>query len=261
MRQVVDSQSADAARDDYQSLVIACGPVGYWPLREHANDKSGHGHDGRTVGAPEFVQDVTGGWVKLDGKSYIEVCSDASFSQPTSGAGLTVEVWMRPKDLTFPEKYIHWLGKGERDNYEWAFRLHSKSSETPHRLAAYAWNPAGHEGAGAHLKEGGVAINEDAWLHITACFQPGDANVPTAGVLIYRNGEFQQGPLAPTTLYDHHPRWRIFPGAGDAPLRFGTRNDPDNCLIGGLAEIAIYPCVLAERKIRDHFEAGSRCFG
>ncbi len=50
----------------------------------------------------------------------------AVFSQPTSGLGLTVEVWMRPDVLIFPgqtaDPYIHWLGKGMPAQFEWAMR-------------------------------------------------------------------------------------------------------------------------------------------
>lgn len=257
LRPTTDSESANAARDDYQNLILASGPVGYWPLRENGDDKSGNGHHGRIFGTPTFVQDETGGWVSLDGNSYFQVASDASFSQPTSGAGLTVEVWMRPHVLTLSEPYIHWLGKGGAGKYEWGFRFYSDDSDRPNRLSAYVWNPVGGCGAGAYFQD---KTDKDKWLHITACFQPGDANDPNAGVLIYKNGQFQQGPLrSEATRYHHPPHWRIFPIAGNAPLRFGTRSDPVNCLIGGLAEVAIYSRVLDADKIEEHFQAGSVC--
>ncbi len=250
------SESVNAVRDDYQKLILASGPVGYWPLRENTDDQSGHAHHGRSFGAPTFMQDATGGWVSLDGKSYIQVASDASFSQPTSGAGLTVEVWMRPHVLTLSEPYIHWLGKGGAGHYEWGFRFYSNDSDRPNRLSAYVWNPDGGCGAGAYFQD---PLEIDQWLHITACFQPGDANDPKAGVLIYKNGQFQQGPLrSAATRYHHPPDWSIFPTAGDGPLRLGTRSDPLNGLIGGLAEVAVYRQVLDVRVVQAHFQLG-RC--
>lgn len=247
-------------RDEYHDLIIASNPVGYWPLRENADDESGNGRDGSSVGMPEFINDKTGGWVRLNGTSFIEIPSDPAFSQPTSGSGLTVEVWMRPHVLNFSQEYIHWLGKGGKDKYEWGFRFYSScDTERPNRLSAYVWNPIGGCGAGAYFQE---PVHENEWLYIVASFQPGDANDSTAGVLIYKNGEFKQGPVqSPATRYHHPPHWRIFPAAGDAPLRLGTRSDPANCLIGGLAEIAIYNRLLNEDKIEQHYQAGCKFFG
>ena len=146
------SESINPARDAYQNLVMASSPVGYWPLRENAEDQTGNNRHGRSFGTPSFVQDATGGWLSLDGKSYIQIKSDASFSQPTSGAGLTIEAWMRPHLLTLTEPYIHWLGKGGASKYEWGFRFYSNDSDRPNRLSAYAWNPVGGCGAGAYFE-------------------------------------------------------------------------------------------------------------
>jgi hypothetical protein len=100
-------------------------------------------------------------------------------------------------------------------------------------------------------------IESGRWIHIVPCFQPGNANIPDAGVLIYRDAELKQGPPAPTTLYDYHPRWRVFPTAGGAPLRLGTR-DRQNFLIGALAEVAVYRKVMQPETIKSHYDAGVR---
>lgn len=207
---------------------------------------------------PEFVDDDgIGGWVRLDGESYIEVPGHESFSLPTSGAGLTVEAWMCLHRADFPGGYIHWFGKGERRKQEWGFRLYSSLDPgSPGRISAYAWNLLGGEGAGAHFLH---SVPMGTWTHLVASYQPGDADAAGAGVVTYRNGDWQERPPDPTTLYDHPPRWRIFPEAGDAPLRFGTRSC-DNSLVGGLAEVAVYPRVLEEDEIQQHFQAGIGVF-
>ncbi len=250
---------SNLARDDYQALALAANPIGYWPLRENADDMSGLTHHGQNHGSSEFVQDESGGWVTLDGSSYIEVPSNPVFSQPTSEMGITVEVWMRAHSLHYSNanKYIHWLGKGEPEEQEWAFRLYSDDGAEPCRVSAYIWNKEGHEGAGSHLK---CRISSNKWLHLVAGFQPGNASNTDRGVLIYKNGEFQHGPPEPPSLYEHSSHWRIFSTAGNAPLRFGTRSDPSNCLVGGLAEIAIYQRVLDASEIKSHYQAGSICF-
>src|SRR5262244_3815952 len=127
---------------DYQKLVLAKNPVGYWRLGESqgttAEDSSGRGHQGRSHGTPRWRQpgalhgDVDTS-LGLDGKgSYIEIPTHLNFSQPSSGHGLTVEVWLRPEALEFAgdtaDPYIYWLGKGQPDANEWALRFYSRTS-------------------------------------------------------------------------------------------------------------------------------------
>src|SRR5262249_2629843 len=118
----------------YQSAVLAKRPVGYWRLGERvgpiAVDASGFGANGTYLGNPTLAQagaivtdrDTA---IRLNGpqsRDYVEVPDPVSqaFSQPTSGLGLTVEVWARPDVLTFDGethgRYIHWLGKCEDDS-------------------------------------------------------------------------------------------------------------------------------------------------
>ena len=65
--------------------------------------------------------------LKFDGiNDYVEIADDARFSVATIGR-LTVAEWMRPDVLAFPKfestGYVHWIGKGEIDQQEWAFRI------------------------------------------------------------------------------------------------------------------------------------------
>ena len=101
-----------AAVSDYPKTVLAKKPVGYWRLGEEkgptALDSTGHGHKGTYQGMPTFhqagaIRGDKNGAIKLDGKrSYVEVANHTAFSQPTSGQGLTVEVWVRPGDFLSP---------------------------------------------------------------------------------------------------------------------------------------------------------------
>jgi len=69
-------------------------------------------------------------YLKYDGLgAYAELTNSPAFS--LSDKGLSVAVWMRPDALVFPkreggqanEQYVHWLGKGQAGNQEWAFRI------------------------------------------------------------------------------------------------------------------------------------------
>ena len=105
------SQTA-LAKSAYAAAVLMKHPVGYWRLGEkngpEAADASGNNHHGKYLGAPAFGQRGA-----LEGdpdtavrfappSSSVEIASSAQFSQPSSGRGLTVEVWMRPDALVFP---------------------------------------------------------------------------------------------------------------------------------------------------------------
>jgi hypothetical protein len=266
------------ASDQYSGVVLAKGPVAYWRLGEAsgptAADASCNGYDGTYLGNPTFGQpgaivndpDTAIGLNGPDSMDYVEIPDpdSAAFSQPTSGAGLTVEVWMRPDGLTFPGEtsdiYIHWLGKcvSGSGQCEWGFRFYSQDSPSrPNRISAYIWNPEGGEGAGAYFQD---SLVPGQWIHIVAVYEPGDATTdPPAGVHIYRDGVHRQGPPSSGTLYS---TYGIMPVHGALPLRLGTRdaassgNAAISYLNGGLDEVAIYPRVLSGPEIMENYNFG-----
>lgn len=260
---IVDPRTAYS--DDYRRLVLEKHPVGYWRLDEErgptARDSSMSQHDGTYVGVPAFrergaIAGDSDTAIALNGhRSYVEVADSADFSVATSGRGLTVEVWMRPDAVIFAgetdEHYVHWLGKGEKGQYEWGFRFYSRKSPRPHRISAYVWNPGGGLGAGAYVQD---SVKEFGWIHVVACYAPGDRTDPTAGVSIYRNGALRGSPATQHgALYQS---FDIVPRHGSAPLRFGTR-DLGSFFKGGLDEVAIYPRVLSAEEIRQHYRVGT----
>ena len=263
--------NAAAATDPYSTVVLAKAPVGYWRLGEIAGpaaaDLSGNASDGTYYGGPDFgepgaIANSSDTAIALHGSDsgdYIEIPDpdSAQFSQPASGAGLTVEVWMRPDVLSFSgqttQPYIHWLGKGEAGRYEWGLRFYSSDAAArPNRISAYIWNPSGGEGAGAYFED--HDLQPGAWIHIVACYDPGDLNTdPPAGVRIYRDGQLQLGPPSPGTLYRNYG---ISPAHGSAPVRLGARDNLLLTLEGGLDEVAIYPRVLSDAEILENYTTG-----
>jgi hypothetical protein len=251
--------------NDYSHLVLEKNPVGYWRLGEGrgrtAHDSSPHRQDGTYVGAPTFqehgaIEGDPNTAIALNGnRSYVEVPDTADFSVPTSGHGLTVEVWMRPDAVLFngqtEENYVYWLGKGGQGQWEWALRFYSRKSSRPNRISAYIWNPGGGLGAGAYVQE---PVQVSAWMHLVACYAPGDKSDPMAGVSLYQNGVLKGSPATQKgALYSS---FDIVPAHGSAPLRFGTC-DLGSFLKGGLDEIALYPRILTADEIREHYEVGT----
>jgi hypothetical protein len=258
---------AAQAPSAYEKAVLAKKPVAYWRLGDAkgptAADRTGNGHNGTLHGTPNLqepgaIKGDPDGAIKLDGmRSYIEIPSHKDFSQPTSGKGLTVEVWLRPDRLEFEgetgDPYIFWLGKGEPKQHEWALRFYSsKSKDRPNRISAYIFNPDGGLGAGAYFQD---KLKAGEWIHVVACFDPGDASTAGAGVRIHKNGVLRLGPPSAGALYNN-PRWQIKPVPGTAPLRLGTRN-LKLFLAGALDEVAIYPRVLTAKEVLEHYNLGS----
>ncbi len=267
------------ASDRYSSVVLAKGPIGYWRLGEaggpNALDASGNGYDGNYLGNPAFGQpgaiandpDTAIGLSGPRSMDYVEILDPDGhpFSQPTSGAGPTVEVWMRPDALTFmgqtSERYIHWLGKCVDGSglCEWGLRFYSLDSPSrPNRISAYIWSPEGGLGAGAFFQDD---LIQGQWMHIVAVYEPGDKDTdPPAGVHIYRDGVHRQGPPSSGTLYRS---FAIVPAQGTLPVRVGTRDaaisgaGSVSYLTGGLDEVAIYPRVLTANEILENYCTGS----
>jgi hypothetical protein len=158
---------------------------------------------------------------------------------------------MRPDALRFAGEnqdrknpYIHWLGKGERGDYEWGLRFYSDLAQRRNRISAYIWNLEGGEGAGAYIED---ELAKHKWLYLVATFD--DPKEPTARVQIYKNGVPSAHNPSPGTLYKSYG---IKPMPGKAPLRLGTR-DLRGFLTGGIDEVAIYPRVLTAPEVLRHW--------
>ena len=244
-------------------------PVGYWRLGEAAGptakDESGFNRHGTFHGTPGLhqpgaLQHDEDTAITLDGKaSYVEIPDDPAFSIATSGQGLTVEAWMRPDTLEFPgetkDPYIHWLGKGEPSQSEWAFRFYTHTSTRPNRLSAYSFNLAGGLGSGAYFED---PLAAGQWMHVVATFDPVTKSNPKAGVSLYRDGVLRKGPGVPGSSGTLYSEYQVTPAHGTAPLRLGACDVKHHFLIGGLDEVAIYPQVLTAAEIHEHWTIGSK---
>ena len=263
--------AAETGPRTYPDAVLAKGPVGYWRLGETtgttAVDLTANHRDGLYKGAVAMGERGALGprdtdpAIRLDGRrSYVEIADDEAFSQPTSGVGLSVEVWMRPDALVFKgeskDNYVHWLGKGGAGRYEWALRFYSRTAKRPNRISAYIFNNSGGLGAGAYFED---RLTVGEWMHIVACFDPGDASTPgKPGVHIYRDGVKRLGPTSSGARYDNR-LWQIYPSHASGPVRLGTR-DLGSSLIGALDEVAIYPRALTAAEVLDNYQAATGPF-
>jgi len=189
----------------------------------------------------------------------VEVDSDPDFSVGTTG--ITVAAWMNPATLYFPTTegngYIHWLGKGEQNQQEWAFRMYSKDtthSESPrrcnpsepfittrqNRISFYVFNPGGGLGVGSYFQYAYTPcallpepVRAGEWIHVVGI-------ADGAQVHIFRNGIRMDSDVYSGT---------ITPTPGTAPLRMGTREVGESHFLGGLAYVRIWNRALSEAEV------------
>lgn len=115
-------------------------PAAYWtmgsPRSGTEKDATDHGHKGTYLGRPAATSLPNGDTAAdFDGKTeYLQVKDAAELSTATKGV-LPLEAWMRPNVLKFPVegddmRYMHWMGKGESNNHEYAARFYSETDNT-----------------------------------------------------------------------------------------------------------------------------------
>jgi len=160
----------------------------------------------------------------------VTIFHQPEYSTPTTGE-LTVSAWMRPETLEFSKSegsgYVYWLGKGEKDDFEWTFRMYSQSNTElrDNRISFYVFNKSGGLGVGAYFQE---PVTPNEWIHVVA-------TVDRSNVSIYKNGLWKN-------TQDHTQNVVLETGA--SPVRIGTRNER-SFFKGNIKDVAIY-----NRKLR-----------
>jgi concanavalin A-like lectin/glucanase superfamily protein len=246
----------ESAASTYDNAVMADRPVGFW------HDAPGHDLVGqrhaRPVGAPGATRTPNGdSAATFDGtRRYLEI-ADSNRWSPATTRRLTVEAWMRPSTLQFPNCYVHWLGKGEPGQQEWTLRMYARSTpcESPqrsNRVSVYAFNRSGGLGTGAYF-QGGLdrvpVMQPNAWVHVVGVINAVDksATYPNGYVRMYRNGRLVNtrdlSSTVPITLQN-----------GTAPLRIGTQ-DLGGFFRGAIGKVALYDRELSASRVLAHYRA------
>lgn len=255
--QLSSRHAAATARLTYDTAILADGPLAFWTLgggRAGVVDQTGHGHTGRAHGRPSVTKFVNGDPASVfDGATqYIEVPDHDALSVPATGI-LAIEAWMRPDVLDFPRQegsnYVHWMGKGEVNQYEYAARMYSRATtdnpQRPNRISGYAFNLSGGLGTGSHFQDN---IIVGRWIHYMLVINTVDTDEshPTGYTKIYKNGRVRD--------QDALTSFATVPGDGTAPFRIATR-DFKSFFLGAIAKVAIYDYELSSTTVRSHYQA------
>jgi hypothetical protein len=248
----------ELATSGYDRAVMADRPVGFW-YDAAGRDLVGQRH-ARRIGAPGVTRTPNGdSAATFDGsRRYLEIADSDRWSPATTGR-LTVEAWMRPSTLSFPECYVHWLGKGEPGQQEWTLRMYAQStpcedSSRRNRVSVYAFNLGGGRGTGAYF-QGGLnhvpTMQANVWVHVVGVIDAVDksAAYPNGYVRIYRNGRL----INTSDLFSTVP---ISLRNGAAPLRVGTQA-LDGFFRGAIGKVALYNRELPASRVLAHYLAMS----
>ncbi len=242
------ASSAQAA-SRYDAMVLQDRPVLFLPLSSAQGnpvepDLSGNANTGRYFPAtrlPAKTRMPNGDYATVfDGfTQHLEVRSSAALSIPRGGV-LTIEAWIRPDTLEFPSQesdgYVHWAGKGESGQHEYALRMYSltNSASRPNRISAYVFNPSGGLGSGSYFQD---PVRVRRWVHVAVI-------VDTQNVKLFKNAVLRDTtPLS---------QFNVNPQPGSAPLRIGTR-DLRSYFKGGIAKFALYHYPLTVAQLHRHF--------
>lgn len=240
-------------RSGYDSVVLADQPVAYWTLGDTGStltDSTGGGHTGQYVGDPAATSLPNGDPARVfDGATqYAEAPDAADLSVPQTGV-LTLEAWLRPDTLQFPNDqssgYVHWMGKGESGQHEYVARMYSleNDEDRPNRISGYGFNLSGGLGVGSYFQD---AIVAGDWIHYVLVINTVDvsADYPSGYTKIYRDGVLRD--------QDDLSELSIVPGDGTAPYRIGTR-DFGSYFLGAIGKVAVYDAELSTARIAAHF--------
>ncbi len=244
------------AASQYDIQVLADRPLLYLPLAAaqgstYEPDKGEGVHISRYHGSPGKTTMPNGDRATVfnGATQYVEVDNRLDLSV-RKGRAITLEAWIRPDTLQFVndegDGYVHWAGKGETGEHEYALRMYSlnNSANRPNRISGYAFNLAGGLGSGSYFQD---VLQAGRWLHvavvINAHIRQGDTMKQT--VSIYRNGVLRDTtPLS---------QFQVTPRPGDAPLRIGTR-DLRSFFRGAIGKFALYGYPLSEAKLKAHYQ-------
>jgi hypothetical protein len=171
--------------------------------------------------------------------SYAQVPSEPRLS--VSSSGFTIAVWMMPGGLTFSktegslasEQYVHWLGKGESGQQEYAFRMYSLTHPGPrqNRISFYVFSPAGGRGCGSYFQD---SIKPGQWMQVVGVVDPSSKMVS-----IYKNGQLRHSDSYASLALQ----------SGSAPLRIGSK-DLHSYFRGAIGPIWIWKRPLSAPEIR-----------
>lgn len=234
---------------DYDNLVLAHNPVGYWMLTRGdqadatSNNLAGAYH-GSCRGQAWLPNNETASVFNgID--NYFEIPDNNNLEVTNTGI-LTIEAWMRVGTLNFAKNennYVHWMGKGTSGNQLWVARMYNANDTSrPQRISGYCFSLSGGLGAGSYFQD---SINVTTWVHYALVINTVNTSptYPTGYTRIYRDGVLRDT--------DSLQEYSVVAGNGNAPTRIATR-DLNSFFQGAIGKVAIYNYELTAAQLLSH---------
>ncbi|MEJ7693271.1 LamG-like jellyroll fold domain-containing protein [Daejeonella sp.] len=247
---VSSPETSAIAASTYDDLVLSHNPSGYWMLTKgYQSDASGHNLTGAYFGDGRGQATLPNGETAsiFNGiNNYFQI-PDNNLLEVTNTGILTIEAWMRPDVLNYPDTegdgYVHWMGKGTASNHLWVARMYNANSpDRPQRISGYCFNLSGGLGAGSYFQD---ATSVGTWIHYTLVINTVNTSstYPTGYTRVYKNGVLRDT--------DSLEGYSIIPGNGTAPMRVATR-DLNSFFKGAIGKVAVYGYEVSAATLLSH---------
>jgi len=257
-KQIINSNAAAGACNSsaYDTTVLADNPIAYWQLGDTMTTVSDCSaaalHPGTYRNAPKTTTLPNGDPVKVfNGSTQYAEIPDANDLSVIKTGIITLEAWMRPDTLQFPNLegsgYVHWMGKkANGGNCEYVARMYAltNAENRPNRISGYSFNLTCGLGAGSYFEE---LVSKGEWIHYALVINTKDTSpkYPTGYTKVYKNGSLRDT--------DSLKGYAIIPGNGTAPLRLGTAN-LDSYFQGAIGKVAFYNYEVSADKLYNHYK-------
>jgi hypothetical protein len=245
----------------YDNMILADQPVAFWNDGA-ATDITGNGHTGVMMNTPATTALPNGdASLVFNGTSqYVEVADAPDLSVPATGI-LTMEAWVRPDVLDFPDMegtgYVNWMGKGESGQHEYVCRMYGQNptgndAGRTNRLVGNAYTLTGQSAAGSYYQPASDwALTAGEWIHYVFIINTKAITTqqPYGYTKLYVQRKNSSGALI--TFEDQDPLDGSALLAGTAPFRIGTRN-LGSYYKGAIGKVAIYNYEPDSARIIEH---------
>lgn len=225
------AESSETETSEYRAVVLADGPLAYWPLDEASgtvvSDVSGHGNDGVLEAGRWGANGIAGSKgtsLSLDGRGRVTITDKLEFPGP---GPFTIEVWIRPAPpandwLGIIEKLERKMSRPFEGMFFWV------KNDEQHPLTFERWVG----GNDVQLAAMPTPVSTERFTHVVVVVDGAESFLFVDGVLVDSQTHAGDIPHVPESLV-LGPYW-----------------------VGELDEIAIYDKALDEARIAAHHRAG-----
>ena len=241
---------------DYQGVVLADSPIGYWRLGDGAGtvakDISGQGNDGTyTAGmllnaGGGITGDADGAGTFVRANSQSVQISNAAIYQMEYTQNITMEAWIKTSN-TANDQFIFAkeVNGGSAAGY---YIIVYNGGAPAHKLAMLIE----HDNTHYVGVIGSTTITDNAWHHVVGV---NTGTGTAAGVKLYVDGNLETN----TVLSDNLSSLSVL---NSAPLVIGARDTTAGVPFDGyIDEVALYNTVLSAGQVTTHYNTGRGNYG